>query len=490
MCTLLALLLLQSAVSAELKVHGLFRDGVVLQRDRAVPVWGTGRPGAEVAVSIAGQRKTAGVGTDGTWSVSLDPLAAGGPFELLIESGTRLLVRDVLVGEVWLVAGGAALDQPLKSSRVALTLNETQASRLRLFRVPRGEADAPLKDLEGTWTSKDPRVTAEFSAVGYLFGVDLLERLQVPVGLIQATGPEQPLEQWISGKGLGGTRASRAVTGLARRQAEAFEAARTLYRVAVKEALARGEDPGKLPVPQRPTGPSRTHNAMLAPLAPFALRGVLWQQGAADLFRGSEYDAFMQSLIQDWRGTWEQSDLPVGFTQMGRVGPERDEPEQSLWAELREGQAKALRNSRSGMVPTFDLSAGGDLDARGIRELARRFGLWAQAEVYGADVVSSGPQYESMKVEIDRIRVKFSNAGAGLVTAGGAPLKGFTISGEFNLFVKAQAKIEGDTVVVWSDEVRWPAAVRYGWADHPAGTLANPEGLPAIPFRTDRWPRR
>jgi sialate O-acetylesterase len=137
------------------------------------------------------------------------------------------------------------------------------------------------------------------------------------------------------------------------------------------------------------------------------------------------------------------------------------------------------------MVVSLDLAA----DEKGTRELARRLGLWARSEIYGEDLVASGPVYESMKIEIDKIRVKFKSVGGGLAVSGDE-LKGFTISGEFQRFVPAKARIEGDTVVLWSEQVKWPAAARYGWADWPDGTLVNREGLPASPFRTDAWPKR
>jgi sialate O-acetylesterase len=469
---------------------GLFGDGMVLQRDKPIPVWGRAAPGAGLELRFAGQTRRATAGADGRWSVEFDPVPAGGPHDLVVEGASRQVFRDVLVGEVWGVIGGGSFETPLKDSRVALTLNEEQARRIRVCRVTPASADRPLQDVRAVWSPKDPAVTGESSAIAYLFAVDLMERLKTPVGLVQATAADQPIEQWISLQGLGRTRASRQVSTMYRIRAADYVAGRAQYLYFVQEAKKRGEDPDKIPVPVPPSPPGAANNAMIAPLAPFAMRGLLWDQGTTDLHHGQSYGQFLEALIQDLRGQWGQSDLAMAWMQYGAYGaPSEAPPANSLLADLREGQAKALSNSRTGMVVRSDLGPGRERDPRTLREISRRLGLWARAEVYGEDVLAGGPVFESMKVELDRIRVKFAHAGSGL-TSGEEPLRGFTLSGEFHVFVPAQARIEGDTVLVWSDEVRWPAAVRYGWSDCPTGNLSNREGLPAAPFRSDAWPRR
>jgi len=194
-----------------LRLHGLFADGLVLQRDRPCPVWGAAAAGDEVTVSISGQTKTARAGADGRWSLKLDPLAAGGPYELAVSGPGTLMVKDVLVGEVWLAAGGSNMEMPLKAAKIAQTQSDDDAiARLRFFAVAKGSADEPQSEVGGSWISGRSEGVGEVSAAAYYFAREVQRALKVPVGILQATADDSRADQWISKRGLGGTRGGRS----------------------------------------------------------------------------------------------------------------------------------------------------------------------------------------------------------------------------------------------------------------------------------------
>ena len=239
------------------------------------------------------------------------------------------------------------------------------------------------------------------------------------------------------------------------------------------------------PATKRP--PAGLFDGMIAPLAPFGIRGVVWYQGEGNTPRAYQYRRLLPALIRQWRALWGQGDFPFGIVQLAAYGPIHDEPRGSRWAELREAQLMTLAVPNTGLAVAIDQGDPHDVHPKHKVEVGRRLALWALATSYGKDVVYSGPIYDSMRVEPGKIRVHFRHADGGLVAAEGKPLRGFAVAGSDQTFHWAQAQIEGGDVVVWSDDVRKPVAVRYAWADSPDATLFNAAGLPASPFRTDDW---
>jgi sialate O-acetylesterase len=231
--------------------------------------------------------------------------------------------------------------------------------------------------------------------------------------------------------------------------------------------------------------PSVLYNAMIAPLVPFAIRGAIWYQGESNAGRSYQYRTLFPIMIRDWRRAWGQV-FPFYFVQLANWRPRKDQPDESDWAELREAQFMTLREPRTGMAVAIDIG-GEDLHPRNKLDVGRRLAQWALADVYDQKVVPSGPLFDRFSIEGDKVRIKLKYA-AGLKTNDGGPLKGFAIAGADRKFVWADARIDGDSVVVWSPNVSQPVAVRYGWADNPAVNLYNGAGLPASPFRTDDWP--
>jgi sialate O-acetylesterase len=232
--------------------------------------------------------------------------------------------------------------------------------------------------------------------------------------------------------------------------------------------------------------PSVLYNAMIAPLVPFAIRGVVWYQGESNAGRAYQYRTLFPIMIRDWRKAWGSA-FPFYFVQLANWHAHKAEPDESDWAELREAQMMTLREPQTGMAVIIDVGDEVELHPRNKLDVGRRLAAWALAETYGQKATPSGPLFDRFTIEGDKVRIHFKY-GAGLKTSDGGPVKGFAIAGEDRRFVWADARIEGDTVVVSSPGISKPVAVRYGWADNPIANLYNRAGLPASPFRTDDWP--
>jgi sialate O-acetylesterase len=227
---------------------------------------------------------------------------------------------------------------------------------------------------------------------------------------------------------------------------------------------------------------------MIAPIVPFGVKGAIWYQGEANAGRAYQYRKLLPAMITCWREKWGQDDFAFGIVQLANFMPVNPEPGESEWAELREAQLMTLATPNTGLAVTIDIGEANDIHPRNKQDVGKRLALWALATNYGKAIEYSGPVYKSMKIDGDKVTLSFEHTGTGLAAAGGGPLKGFAVAGEDKKFFRADAVIEGDSVVVRCDKVAQPVAVRYAWANNPVCNLANKEGLPASPFRTDDWP--
>jgi len=247
---------------------------------------------------------------------------------------------------------------------------------------------------------------------------------------------------------------------------------------------SRPEAPG----PTNQNSPSVLYNAMLAPLVPMTIRGAIWYQGESNAGRAYQYRTLFPLMIRNWRSSWNEGTFPFYFVQLANWQAVKPDPGESEWAELREAQTMTLREPQTGMAVIIDIGDAKDIHPRNKADVGHRLALWALANTYNQKVEYSGPLFSSFKIEGDKIRVKFTHTAGGLKTADGGPVKGFAIAGEEHKFVWAEARIEGDEIVVSSSSITKPMAVRYAWADNPVCNLYNKLDLPASPFRTDDWP--
>jgi sialate O-acetylesterase len=473
--------------AADLKVHSLFSDHMVLQSDFACPVWGTAEPGDEVTVSIAGQKKSAKAGGEGKWTVKLDPLPAGGPHELTVAARTTVKFEDVLVGEVWICSGQSNMEFTVKGSiNAAEEIAKADFPKIRHFLVPKRQEASPVSDVVGKWQVCSPETAAGFTAVGYYFGRELHHCLGVPVGLIHTSWGGTPAEVWTSHRTLEASELLRPILDASAKRLEDYEKKMAAFKEAAEKAKAEGKPVPK--APNKPMNASCLYNGMIANLLPYGIRGAIWYQGESNAGAAKLYQTLFPSMIRNWREDWGQGDFPFGFVQLANFMARKDQPSESNWAALREAQTMTLALPNTGMAVIIDIGDAKDIHPKNKQDVGRRLALWAESRVYGKDVVYSGPMYESMKVEDRAVSLTFKFSGGGLV-AKGEKLTGFALAGEDRVFHWAEAKTDGKTVTLSCEQVAKPIAVRYGWADNPDCNLYNKEGLPASPFRTDDWPK-
>lgn len=504
------------AASANVRLPAIIGNNMVLQQGMNAAIWGWADPGEKVTVTIAGQTKTTTANGEGKWIVYLDPLDYGGPFQLVVSGRNTITLTNVLVGEVWLASGQSNMAMSVRGVRNAeQEIQQANYPRIRLFQVKLAVSLKPKDDVQGAWVECSPETVPGFSAVAYFFGRELHKQLGVPIGLINSSWGGTPAEAWTPLDKMRAHPDLKPIVDRLEKQiqehpdlVDRFEEyyqqwqqnfrkwwrERSRWARAVEQAKAEGKQPPPPPKPPSPVGsknsPSVLYNAMIHPLIPFAIRGVIWYQGESNAGRAYQYRVLLPTMIQSWREAWGQGDFPFLIVQLANfMAQQKDPNENSAWAELREAQLLTVKSvPNTGLAVIIDIGEANDIHPKNKQDVGRRLALWALGTTYGRNIIYSGPIYDSMSIEDGKIRLRFKHVGGGLVAEGGGELKGFAIAGEDRKFVWAKARIEGDTVVVWSEEVPKPVAVRYGWANNPVCNLYNAEGLPASPFRTDDWP--
>jgi len=500
---LLILLTFHSLPSiADVRLPALISDNMVLQRDMKVHVWGWADPEEEIIVTIEEQKLTAKAGSDGKWMVNLEPMTAGGPFELVIEGNNTIKLSNVLIGEVWICSGQSNMEWMVKHSDNAdIEIADAGHPKIRLFSIRNNVSPEPLEDCEAMWKVCRPSTVGSFSGTGYFFGREIMKELDVAVGLINTSWGGTSAEVWISTETLTSNPDLKGIVDrwkpvLSEKTPEIIDYYRKMgdwhedvYHIVYAKKPFTPQKPPEAPVKLTwvPTVPTWVYNAMIAPLVPYAIRGAIWYQGESNSGRAYQYRKLLPALIEDWRRVWGQGDFPFLFVQLANYMKADAQPQQSAWAELREAQLMTLTLPNTAMAVTIDIGDPENIHPGNKQDVGRRLALGALKVAYNKGIVHSGPLYDSMTVKDGKIRLRFTQTGSGLVVKNGESPEGFAIAGEDKKFVWADAVIEGDEVVVWNDEVTEPVAVRYAWANNPVCNLYNREGLPASPFRTDNW---
>ena len=490
------LLLLPCPILADVSLPAIFSDNMVLQRQTAISVWGNANANEEITIELDTQRVTITADAGGTWQIHLNPLEAGGPYQLTVRGENVVTFNNVMVGEVWVCSGQSNMAWLVRRSQnPEEEIKAADYPNIRLFTVKRNAAQRPAQDVEGAWSVCDTSSVGNFSAVAYYFGRRLHKTLNMPIGLINTSWGGTPAEAWTS---LPALRVIPEYAPLGKRWAEyiaAYPEAQEEYqaKLAVWQAnadslRALGQRRPRRPWrnPNSPHRPSMLYNGMIAPIVSYGIRGAIWYQGESNAGRAYQYRALFPAMIQNWRSSWGQGAFPFFFVQLANFRQVKENPEDSAWAELREAQLMALSLPNTGMAVAIDIGEADDIHPKNKQDVGLRLALGAEATVYGMDQPHSGPIYRSMAVEGDKIRLRFDHANGGL-KAKGDMLKGFAIAGQDSKFVWAEAKIDGNDVLVWSKDVQQPVAVRYAWADNPVCNLYNGADLPASPFRTDDW---
>lgn len=618
---------------SQVKLPQLVSDGMVLQRDVELKIWGWSSPSENISIQFLETTYETQANENGEWEVLIPKQKAGGPYEMIISASNTIILNDILIGDVWVCSGQSNME--LTMQRVSWVypdeIADSENNYIRHFEVPdKYDFKEPQKDLTGgKWVKANPQYVLDFSAVGYFFAKELYDKYQVPIGLINSSLGGSPAQAWLSEESLKQLpgyydEAKRfrddslieeiessdqermndwyskldkkdegfktwykpdvdlsdwprmnvpghwsdtdlgdvngvvwfrkdleLPSSLAEKKAELILGAivdadstfingiyvgNTTYRYPPRRYQVpqgilkqgknsivirvvnssgkggfvfdkdyeiqfdkdtidlKGEWYYKLGATMEPLAsqtfirwkPLGLYNAMINPLINYKMKGVIWNQGESNASKPKDYTELMTTLINDWRNKWGQGDFPFLFVQLASFMESKDQPSESNWALLREAQLNTLSVKNTGMAVTIDIGEWNDIHPLNKKDVGKRLALAAQKIAYGEDVVYSGPIYSSMTIKGNKIILSFDNIGSGLVTKGDGPLKQFAIAGADKRFVWANAEILDNMVIVYSDEIENPIAVRYAWADNPEGAnLFNKEGLPASPFRTD-----
>jgi len=500
-----------SALRADLRLPAVIGDHMVIQQDKPIAVWGWAEPGEKVTVRLAGREMSAQARDDGRWRVVFPALRAGGdPLEMVVrgERGMEIAVRDILVGEVWVCSGQSNMEWPLsQTGSPTPEILRAEHPAIRLFLVPRRTADRPQEDVEAKWTLCTPETAAPFSAVGYYFGLELHQKLELPIGLIEAAWGGTAIEPWTPPAGFAVVPETTEIMAELRQRvrdyrnslAEVLRLWETWVRESLEAISGNTELPARPEFPVHPLddpqAPTALYNGMIHPLVGFAIRGAIWYQGESNRNDCLAYEHKMEALIRGWREVWSLGDFPFYYVQLApydyaynREDPGGDVPDFLRLPLIWEAQTHILRLPATGMAVTTDITDLNDIHPRNKKDVGIRLALWARAGIYGeSNLCPSGPLFKSMSIEGDRVRIVFDHAAGGLISNDGQPLRWFEIAAEDRVFRKAVAEIDGETVVVGSPRVTAPKAVRFGWHQSAVPNLANRRGLPASPFRTDQW---
>lgn len=491
------------------KTDPMFSDHMVLQRNSEIPVWGEGADGLRVTVKCGGETANAVTG-GGKWKVHLPPMEAGGPYELTVQAdGSAITFSDVWIGDVWLAGGQSNMEWRLKDAGGFETeIAQASSPAIRYYDVPRiayEEDGADQRESAPVWKICTPDNAGEFSAVAYHFARTVHARLGVPIGIVGCNFGGTSASCWVAEPRLEEDDDLRVYLEEYREQVKDFDWEKyeedekkfqedfAVYMSKVEQGVPREEiDYVPWPPPMSPKSfmrPNGLYGTMLSKAAPYGLKGFIYYQGESDAHKPLLYDKLLTTLIDNWRKDWGDGELPFLFVQLAAFGCDGN-PDGEDWAVLRESQTiVAERVPNTGMAVALDCGEEHDIHPKNKKTVGERLALVALDRVYGLDVPSAGPEFESMDVNGGQAILRFAHCGDGLAAGNGKPLAGFELCGEDGRCVPAFAEIDGVTVRVWSPEVQAPRHVRYGWANFTEANLTNSHGLPAVPFRTRRQGR-
>lgn len=508
---LATLALMANRAAADVSLPSIISDHMVVQRIADVPIWGWADPGEKVTVSYetgkSGQGPLTSIsGTadaNGKWQLDIQKELLTGPTTTLTVKGkNEIVIHDVLVGEVWLCSGQSNMGMTVSGAK---DFDQERAAanhpQIRVFTVTSGPAERPQAKCTGKWEVCTPETVGHFSATAYFFGRDLHAALKAPIGLINSSVGGTPIEAWTSSEAQDAHPELKVIEDrwdkmqvdwkpaeVEARYQDEHEQWKKAVAIAKQEGKKAPNEPRK-PVEPRLSDhhPATLFNGKINPLVPFAIRGAIWYQGESNA--GSEanlYGLQLETMVRDWRGRWNEGDFPFAWVQLPNFQKPQTAPvESGGWPLVREGMLKDLKLPNTGMAITIDVGEAGNIHPKDKQDVGKRLAMWALAKVYGEKGPASGPLPAGHEIQGSTVVLSFKDAEG--LTAKGGELKGFAIAGADKKWHAAEAKIDGERVVVSSPEVKEPVAVRYDWASNPDGNLYNGAGLPASPFRTDDW---
>lgn len=464
-------LLASYQINAKIKLPALFSDNMILQQKSNTPMWGWAEKNGNLTIQTSWNSKIykAKADNQGKWKVDLQTPVAGGPFTIEVMEGTeKVIIKNVLIGEVWLCSGQSNMEMPLKGFQGQPVTNGNEIivrstnKNIRLITVPRATVLEPLTDFEGKWEVASPKSTSNFSATAWYFGSLLQEVLDVPVGLIHVSYGGSSMEAWMNQEMLKDFASAKIPT--------------------TKEELAK--DPNRVP--------TTLFNGMLSPVIGYGIKGCIWYQGESNYERASEYKDLMKKMVSSWRALWKQGDFPFYYAQIAPFNYASFHPKDYLdkynSAYLREAQLKAAKEiPNSAMAVLMDIGEENSIHPMDKEKGGSRLAYQALARTYGLEGFEfESPKYKSMEIKDNSVTVSFDDVTNG-ITSYEKEVTGFELAGEDKIFYPAKTVVRRKSVVLTSDKVAKPVAVRYLFKDFAKAELFSAGGLPVSSFRTDEW---
>ena len=473
-----------SEKSSDLKLMDLFSDGMVLQQKSKTKIWGISNENAAINIESSwGVKSSTEADTNGNWITEIDTPKAGGPYSMKITDGIKTKeIKDILIGEVWFASGQSNMEMPLEGYLPAEPIDNADQeilnslnNNLRMFTVTNNVTLSKIDTVDGKWLSSNPENSRYFSATGYFFAKKLQKDLGIPIGIISSNWGGTPAESWVSEEKL-----------------------RTLkdFDKDIDALYKRYENFQNQPVPldknkgnvkdANPKGcclslPVVLYNAMVNPIINYKIAGVIWYQGESNVSRAKQYQKLFPLMINDWRNKWGYQ-FPFYFVQLAPF--KYDGESKDKLAELRDAQRLTLKLPKTGMAVSLDNTKDFHLIHPTNKEsVGLRLAYIALNRKYNKEIVDSGPLYKSKLINKNKITIEFDYVGSGLTKKGDKLLE-FEIAGKNQKFIKANAQIKNNKVLVWNNKISNPKYVRYGWKDTSTASLFNKEGLPASSFNS------
>jgi sialate O-acetylesterase len=487
--------LLALPARAEVRLPKVLSDHAILQREAPIHIWGWANPGESVSVSLHGQSISTKASEVGLWSVNLAPEGAGGPFQLVVQGENKVIVSDVLVGDLWVASGQSNMEIPLNGypghaviKNSAEEIAQADHPQIRFLRVPAKSSYYPENDVDAAWETCSPQTVGQFSAVAYFFGREIQQQEGVPIGIIDATWGGTPAEAWVSLDTLGSDPSLMPIF------AARADMTDRLNDVDLRISEDKREDStakaAGLPLPTHDWHPDLVawepaglFNGMIAPLTSYSIKGVIWYQGESnsDLGLATMYQRVFSALIGGWREKWHEGNFPFLFVQLSSFDAKPSENQD--WGLIREAQRRALSLANTAMAVSMDVGQADNVHPPDKQSVGHRLALAARALAYNESIEYSGPLFRRAVSEGSAMRVWFDHD-KGLASRT-PEVEGFEIAGADHHFVSASARIVDRSVVVSSPEVPEPEFVRYGWANYTIASLVNDAGLPGAAFTSE-----
>ena len=447
---------LPAVTLANIRLPAVLADNMVLQRNSEVRLWGWSNPAEKIIITLSWNGKIDSVTANGDarWSIKISTLAAGGPYMITLKGQNTIVLKNILIGEVWVCSGQSNMEwsslQGLKEMNDELPVSAN--SNIRLFNIPKTTSDQLQDNCLGNWEECGPQSLKGFSAVGYFFGKKLYEKLKIPIGLINSSWGGTPAEAW------------------------------TPSSVVTKDETTRLASLKITEAPGWPTKPGKAYNAMIAPLTPFNIAGAIWYQGESNTLTYNSYQLLLTNMISSWRFAWDK-DFPFYFVQIAPY----IYGNKNIGALLREAQTNIQGHPKTGMVVITDLVDNiKDIHPQNKHSVGERLAEYAIGDHYGLHGHYRSPSFRSMSVNKNIATIKLEHAEPGMMIKGKKATE-WIIAGADKKFYPADVKIVRGTILVSSKQVKAPVAVRFAFSNEAIGNIFSKDGLPLNPFRTDDW---